>query len=333
LINIGVIGLGKMGLLHSSILNTMQDTKIVAICEKQPIVRLFAKRMLPSINVVSDLEEMRSQTIDAYYVTASVGAHYPIIKEIYTSLPTRHIFVEKPLCISSVQSREICGMSVGHSGTSMVGYTKRFSATFKKAHELIKSGILGDIVHVTASAFSSDFNGTEEFVPQGYARGGVLCDLGCHAIDLLHWLIGTFAVKTADVLTRSHGRLSYVDEAQTVLQFNESVEGSLTVSWCRENYRLPQVDIEVRGTTGKLLVNEYRIELVSSDERTVMRKNELETGVPFFLGESDYYREDQMFINAVRSNKTVDIDFAAACRTDVIINEILAKAEAREAYG
>lgn len=332
MIKIGVIGLGKMGLLHSSILNTMQDTKIVAICEKQRIVRSFAKRMLPSINIVGNLEEMASHTIDAYYVTASVGAHYPIIKEVYTLLPSKNIFVEKPLCISSVQSREICEMAVRHSGIPMVGYTKRFSATFKKAHELINSEILGDIVHVTASAFSSDFYGTEKFVLQGYARGGVLRDLGCHAIDLLHWLIGTFTVKTADVRTKSRGRLSYVNEVQTILQFNGSVEGGLTISWCKENYRMPQVDIEVRGTTGKLMVNEYRIELVSGDEKTVMRKNELETGVPFFLGESDYYHEDEVFIDAVRSNKTVDIDFTTACRTDVIIDEIVAKTDVKEAY-
>ena len=39
-----------------------------------------------------------------------------------------------------------------------------------------------------------------------------------------------------------------------------------------------------------------------------------------------------MFINAVRSNKTVDIDFTTACRTDVIIDDILAKTEVKEAY-
>ena len=317
-----------MGLLHLSILNTMQDIKIVAICEKQPIVRLFAKRVLPSIKVVSDLEEM-GRTIDAYYITASVGAHYPIIKQIYTSLPTKNIFVEKPLCASGAQSREICEIAAKHNGITMVGYTKRFSATFKRAHELIQSEMIGDIVHVTASAFSSDFSGTEEFLPQGYTRGGVLRDLGCHAIDLLHWLIGSFSVKIADILTKSNGRLSYVDEVQSALQFDKNIEGTLTVSWCKEDYRMPQVDIEVRGTTGKLLVNEYEIELLSGDKKNIIRKNELESGVPFFLGEPAYYHEDREFIDAVRSNKAVDINFDNACHTDLIIDEILAKAEVK----
>ena len=131
MINIGIIGLGKMGLLHLSILNTMQDIKIVAICEKQSIVRLFAKRVLPSMKVVSDLEEM-GRTIDAYYITASVGAHYPIIKQIYTSLPTKNIFVEKPLCANGAQSREICEIAAKHNSITMVGYTKRYSATLFK---------------------------------------------------------------------------------------------------------------------------------------------------------------------------------------------------------
>ena len=329
---IGAIGLGKMGLLHSSILNTMQDTKIVAVCEKQAIVRLLAKRILPSIKIVRDLEDMESEGIDAYYVTASVAAHYHIVKELYTSLAARNIFVEKPLCMSTAQSREICEMASKHIGTAMVGYNKRFSATFKKAHDLIKSGRLGNIVHVTATAFSSDFHSTNEFEPQAYARGGVLRDLGCHAIDLLHWLIGEFTVKSAEVLTKSRAGLSYVNEVQATLLFDEVIEGDLTVSWCKEDYRLPRVDIQVQGTTTKLLLNEDRLELVNGDKRTLIRRNELETGMPFFLGESSYYCEDEMFINAVRSNKTVDIDFATACLTDVAIDEILSKAAVKEAY-
>lgn len=44
MIKVGVIGLGKMGLLHASILNTLTNVELVAVCERVPIVRKFAER-------------------------------------------------------------------------------------------------------------------------------------------------------------------------------------------------------------------------------------------------------------------------------------------------
>ena len=33
--NVGIVGLGKMGLLHTAILNTFDDVKVVSISEKE----------------------------------------------------------------------------------------------------------------------------------------------------------------------------------------------------------------------------------------------------------------------------------------------------------
>jgi len=51
-IRIGIVGLGKMGLLHASIMNTIPDVQTVAICESKALLRHFAKKAVKNIKVV-----------------------------------------------------------------------------------------------------------------------------------------------------------------------------------------------------------------------------------------------------------------------------------------
>ena len=45
-LKVGVIGLGKMGLLHASILNVMPNVQLAALCDKSWFMRKLAKSTL-----------------------------------------------------------------------------------------------------------------------------------------------------------------------------------------------------------------------------------------------------------------------------------------------
>ena len=75
-INVGVIGLGKMGLLHASILNFLPDVKLAALCEKSGVIRRFLKKVFKDVKVVDDVEKLSGLGLDAVYVTT------PIIRQI-----------------------------------------------------------------------------------------------------------------------------------------------------------------------------------------------------------------------------------------------------------
>jgi predicted dehydrogenase len=44
-LRIGIVGLGKMGLVHSCVLNVLPNDEIVAICEKSRMIRRFSKKL------------------------------------------------------------------------------------------------------------------------------------------------------------------------------------------------------------------------------------------------------------------------------------------------
>ena len=45
--NIGVIGLGKMGILHSGFLSATPNCRLKAICEKESLIVKAAREFLP----------------------------------------------------------------------------------------------------------------------------------------------------------------------------------------------------------------------------------------------------------------------------------------------
>ena len=50
-LNVGIVGLGKMGLLHTGILNSINNVKILAISEKERIITKYVKISLSFVKV------------------------------------------------------------------------------------------------------------------------------------------------------------------------------------------------------------------------------------------------------------------------------------------
>ena len=57
-LNVGVIGIGKMGLLHTGIFNSLEGSKVTAITEKDRMMSNTMNQYLNVINVYRDYEKM-----------------------------------------------------------------------------------------------------------------------------------------------------------------------------------------------------------------------------------------------------------------------------------
>ena len=57
-LKVGVVGLGKMGLLHAGIFNQLAPRGFVAAAEKDKLTRNLLKAYMPQITVYDDYEAM-----------------------------------------------------------------------------------------------------------------------------------------------------------------------------------------------------------------------------------------------------------------------------------
>ena len=320
MIRVGVVGLGKMGLLHASILSANPGVELVALCEQNKLVRRFAKKALKVPNVVNDVLEFKGLQLDAVYVTTPVSSHYGIIKAVYQQGIAPSVFSEKPLASNNAQGDELSQLAQESGGVSMVGYHERHSVTFNKANALLKDGVLGDIVSFEAYARSSDFFGSENAWRKSVDRGGVLRDLGSHAVDAALWFFDDFQVKSAEIKSMA-GQISE-DFAFLTVRTKSGVNGRIEASWHMKNYRLPEIGLLINGALGTLRVNEDRVEMITKDgDPMTWYKQDLDDAVSFVLGATEYVREDEFFIRAVAEGGSGNPDFSAASKVDDILDE------------
>jgi predicted dehydrogenase len=324
-LKIGVVGLGKMGLLHASILNFFPEVRLSALCDKSALILRLTRKILSraGISVVSDLDKLVGLGLDAVYVTTPISSHSFIAKNVYKKGIARHLFVEKTLASSYAEADELCKL-VQHEGVNMVGYMKRFSVTFRKTKDLLTQETLKEVSSFKAYAYSSDFMGDSKGSRTSVARGGALRDLGCHVIDLALWFFGDFKVESdANQAPAGNGARNSV---YFRVRRSDGLEGEFDISQCKRDYRMPEVGLLIRGSNGTIEVNDDRLrfEELNSGKSTTWYRHDLYDSVDFWLGEPEYFREDQHFIRSILDGRDAESNFCTASKVDHIIDQVRA---------
>lgn len=329
-LRIAVVGLGKMGLLHASILSILPGVELAAVCERSTFTRKLVKKVFNGISVVGDISEFSGLNLDAVFVTTPTPSHFSVAKTVYQEQIARHLFIEKPLTLKYVQSKELCDLAARKGGVNMVGYLRRFMVTFMKAKELLLQDSIGELVSFNMSAFSSDFFGIRENPKPSMARGGVLRDLGSYAIDLTLWLFDNIQLDSAKIESVT-GEGAEDSAYITVRRKSDAFSGSISVSWCKDGYRMPEVDLEINGTKGAIEINDDRISLaLANGNSSVWYRHNLNDKVKFWLGAPEYYREDAYFLKSVMSSSIAEPNFVTASNVDLFIDAVQQKAERNE---
>jgi len=329
---IGLAGLGKMGILHASILNTIKDVEIVAIAEKENSLSKYIKDALPSTNLYQNYENMiDSETLDLMYITTPVPLHLPMIMSCLSK--NIGFFVEKPLSSNPNEARQILSKLKINQIFNAVGYNMRFIDTFVKTKEILEKGILGEITNVKSSMYIANIFSK----PNGWrfkkkvSAGGVLLDFGCHLLDLLSWYFGS----VNNVTGKTKSVYSEVEDfASATLEFNNNIKVDFDTSWSKEGYRMPETSLEIFGSNGIIKVNQDLIE-INLEEKVSMFENKqekifkqsLDKGVHFDVGGPEFTKQDVDVVEKFREGGKPRVDIQEAFRTQCIIDAIYESAK------
>jgi len=330
--NVGVVGLGKMGMLHTGILNTINDVNVVAVTEQQTMLIKYIKNSLSNIKVFQEMSDMiDSENLDLVYITTPISSHKELILECIKK--DINFFVEKPLTRNLQEAREVYPFIKDSNLINAVGYNLRFVDTFLKTKELLDNKILGDISDVKASMYVANIFSK----PSGWrfkketSGGGALLELGCHLIDLLLWYFGNIK----EVKGKIESVYSEVEDfANAQIKFVNNISGEIDTSWSKEGYRIPEVNIEIIGDRGRIKVNQDLIEMnlkepISEYDGTEIKiyKQSLEKGVHFDVGGPEYTKEDVNITNSIKKIEKPFVTVVDAIKTQSVIQAIYDSAD------
>ena len=128
----GVVGCGLIAqLMHLHHLRLMRDRfEVVALCDVAPRLLAEIGREHGVARLHSRYETLLEEDLDAVLVLTS-GSHAPPV--IAAARAGRHVFVEKPLCLTPAEGEEMVAAAEAAGVILMVGYHKRYDPAYERA--------------------------------------------------------------------------------------------------------------------------------------------------------------------------------------------------------
>lgn len=305
---IGVIGFGKMGMLHAGIINAFQDSKIVSISESSDFIRNAAKSVMPQVSFYQEHKDMISnEQLDGIVICTPVNKHAEMMNLCFQN--NISMLVEKPLC-RKLDELDFTLVDLIQREISLItGYCLTFKDTFVKLKELLSKNIIGEVLWVKGlinvqQIFkqSSNWQYNKET-----AGGGVMIGLASHLISVLVFLFGKENKVLA--ITKRFFSKDVEDIGLALIRFENNIICSIESSWSKYNFRLPRAAIEINGEFGQILVDQTELRVYLKEARcglsggwTRFSQADLFKGVEFDIGGPEYTKQDRFFIDSIGIN-------------------------------
>lgn len=242
--------LSAMGIANAHIKGIINnpDTELIAVCDVDP-KRIAAQLELnPGIRTYSDYRDiLKCDDIDAVVVTAPDQWHCEM--SVAALKAGKHVLCEKPMALSWEECQKMVQAGRETDRKFMIGQVCRYAPGFVKAHELVKSGAIGELFFVE-SEYAHDYSkipgyGGWRLDPRrhGFLGGG------CHAVDLLRWIAGDPVEVFAYANRKMLSDWPTDDCTVAIMKMPDNVIGKVFVSTgCKRNYTMRSVFYGSKGT-------------------------------------------------------------------------------------
>ena len=153
LTRVGVVGCGLIAqVMHLPHLRELADRfSVTALCDLSERTLTFAGAMFPDAARLSRWEDVIDADVDAVLVLTP-GSHAPIA--IAAADSGRHVFAEKPMCLSPAEAEAMLAAAERSGVTLMVGYMKRYDPAYEAlAAELDRGTVVAARITTLESPF------------------------------------------------------------------------------------------------------------------------------------------------------------------------------------
>ncbi len=337
MIRVGMVGLGKMGLSHVSIVRAHPEVDLVAGCDTTAYLTDVLQKHT-GLKCYADFGDMLAhEQLDAVVVSTPSRLH---AAQVAAALERGlHVFCEKPFVLEVSDGERLVQQARDKGVVTQVGYHYRFVGAFQEAARVVRSGALGAVHHVRAEAY-----GPVVLRPKGGTwrstkseGGGALYDYACHAIDAVNFIAGA-PEAVSGVVRRGVFSRDVDDEIYCTLHFPGGASGQLSVNWSDESFRKMSTKVSVWGTNGRVVVDRQECQIYLREPHaglpgtpsgwTVRYTTDLTREVWFYLRGEEYSAQIDYFIQSIRGGRlNGENSFASALETDRVVASISSQGE------
>ena len=334
----GVIGFGRMGITHFSILNTHPDVEMVAVCDGSGFILKNAARLIGIESFKEPAKMVDAMALDFVVVSTPTAAHAQMVSmAIEKGL---HVFVEKPFTLSVQEGQSLLDMLQGKSIVNQVGYVLRFNDVLMQVKRILENNIIGDLLSFKMEMYGPTvLHGARGSWRSSKSKGGgCLYDFASHSIDLINYLIGPPDDVVGTILQSIHS-VGVEDSLCSTFLYESGARGNLLVNWSDPSYRKPIYRFEVLGRKGKVIADLHSFLLFLQQKCSFNGFSEgwnhryvtdLFRPVQFYLRGYEFSRQFEHFVECISKGAPSTVcSFEDGHKTDIVIERLREDAESR----
>lgn len=182
--------------------------EVTALFDPDAAMRGRVRRSFPGARELQDFGDLLQAPADLVVLASPPARHAAQGVELLRR--GRAVLCEKPLATTTADAQSMIDAAQAASATLAAGMLRRFFPAAQAIRDLVADGSLGEIVAVEVqegNAFRWPVASAAYFGREA-GGGGVLMDIGVHALDLLTWWLG------------EPGEIAYEDDAMGGIEAN-----------------------------------------------------------------------------------------------------------------
>jgi predicted dehydrogenase len=219
MIQVGVIGYGYWGPNIVRNFDSLDGSKVVAVCTLHEGSLNKVKKVHPDLRVTTKSDDLICATdVDVVAIVTPVVTHFELAKKALKM--GKHVLVEKPFTYTAAQAEELIELAEKKNLKIGVDHTLLFTGAVRKIKQLIDDGTLGDLCYldsmrINLGLFQHDVN--------------VVWDLAPHDLAIIDFLIKEKPI--AVVATGEAHFKGMEDIAYITIYFPNNIIAHVNVNW------------------------------------------------------------------------------------------------------
>jgi predicted dehydrogenase len=269
-LSVGLLGAGSFAM--ATLLPAMKqvrDVSLVGVCAANGSHSRHAAEKFGFRYCSTDDEQILNDSNVNTIVIAT--RHHLHAAQVLASLRAgKHVFCEKPLCLSEdelMEIAEVYGAPSPSKPVLMVGFNRRFAPLALRMKSFLSESSESLAMHYRVNA---GYIAPDHWVNDPEQGGGRLLGEACHFVDFLSFLAGSVPVEVTTRCLANSGRYSD-DNGIISLQYANGSQG--TISYLANGDKVFSKErIEVFGGSGVAVLEDFRtLELVRHGKKQTVR--------------------------------------------------------------
>jgi UDP-2-acetamido-3-amino-2,3-dideoxy-glucuronate N-acetyltransferase len=218
-LNVAVIGCGYWG--KNLVRNFHALNALAMVCDGTASGRKTAADLAPGVPVVSSLDDVLAcAAVTAVVFATPAETHHALAKRALLS--GRDVYVEKPLCLSDTEGRELVDTAAAQDRILMVGHLLQYHPCVTAMQEMVASGRLGKLFYITSNRLNLGKIRQEE---------NALWSFAPHDLSVILSLTGDRLPETVTSSGGAYLQDGICDTTLTAMTFANGVRAHVYVSW------------------------------------------------------------------------------------------------------